>query len=364
MPVRVPTDALRDPIALAPNLIERFYRGGRMLGRFRGNRAADDDGRPEDWVGSGTATWTPPGIEPTVTGISPVEVSGVRSTIADLVAAHPEAMIGSALIERVGPTPGFLVKLLDAGQRLPVHAHPTRAAAARVLGSRFGKTEAWVIIGTRDGRPGTVWAGLREPIDRATFRRWIDARESEALVAALQPHLVEPGDVVLVPGGTPHAIGTGIFLLELQEPTDFSLVAETRDVPIDPAVASLGLGWDLAIGLFDLSADAIVRRRTSDQPPRLPDEADAFFRLRWQHAEGPASLPFEPTYAVGIVVSGEGMLHGATTAVPLRAGDTLAVPAEAVPHARLEPMQPIEIAWCLGPDPAALDVTPLPPIGA
>jgi mannose-6-phosphate isomerase len=364
MPTRVPVEALRDPIPLAPNRIERFYRGGRMLGRFRDDPDAADDGRPEDWVGSATASWTPPGTAPTTIGISRVEVGPVRTTIAELVATHPEAMVGRPLLEHAGPTAGVLVKLLDAGERLPVHAHPTREAAARSLGSRFGKTEAWLILATRDGRPATVWAGLNEPVEPTTFRHWIESEDSDALLASLATQEVEPGDVLLIRGGTPHAVGDGILLLELQEPTDFSVVAETRGFPIDSADASLGLGWDLAIGLFDLSAEAIVRRRTSDQPAELPAEADAFFRLRWQRAEGPASLPFEPTYAVGIVMSGQGTLHGATTAVPLRAGRTLAVPAEAVPHARLEPMQPIEIAWCLGPDPAALDVTPLPSIGA
>ena len=37
---------------------------------------------------------------------------------------------------------------------------------------------------------------------------------------------VSAGDALLVPGGTPHAIGAGILLVELQEPTDFSVLME------------------------------------------------------------------------------------------------------------------------------------------
>ena len=44
------------------------------------------------------------------------------------------------------PTPALLVKLLDAGERLPVHFHPGRAFAREQLGMRFGKTEAWIIL--------------------------------------------------------------------------------------------------------------------------------------------------------------------------------------------------------------------------
>ncbi|WP_231560250.1 hypothetical protein [Microbacterium hominis] len=39
-----------------------------------------------------------------------------------------------------------LVKLLDAGQRLPVHAHPDDAFAAAHLGRAHGKAEAWYIL--------------------------------------------------------------------------------------------------------------------------------------------------------------------------------------------------------------------------
>jgi mannose-6-phosphate isomerase class I len=38
------------------------------------------------------------------------------------------------------------VKLLDGGQRLPVHAHPHAAFAARHLGRAHGEAEAWYIV--------------------------------------------------------------------------------------------------------------------------------------------------------------------------------------------------------------------------
>jgi hypothetical protein len=52
-----------------------------------------------------------------------------------------------------------LVKLLDAGERLPVHAHPDRAFALRHLDCRNGKTEAWVVVGTSVADP-VVYLGL------------------------------------------------------------------------------------------------------------------------------------------------------------------------------------------------------------
>lgn len=211
-------DALRDPIALTPNRIPRFYRGGRLLGGFLGLPDAADDDRPEDWVGSATRTWTRPGEPASPLGPSGVTVGSERLSLVEVLAREPEALIGPAR----GRSLGLLVKLLDAGERLPVHCHPTRAAASKLLGSPFGKTEAWLILGTRDEEPAPrVWAGFRSDVAPDLLRSWIDKQDTKALLQALVEHPVRTGDVFLIPGGVPHAIGAGVFLLELQEPTDF-----------------------------------------------------------------------------------------------------------------------------------------------
>lgn len=363
-PMPALAEALRDPIALPPNRIPRFYRGGMLLDRFRGIAVPADDDRPEDWVGSATATWTPAGAAPTTLGISRVRVHGHAVSMADLLAAEPEALVGRAWLDRAGPTLGLLVKLLDAGERLPVHCHPSREAAARLLGSPFGKTEAWLILGTRDGATTRVWAGFREPVTPGRLRSWIDVQDTGALLGALAEHEVAPGDVLLIGAGMPHAIGAGTFLLELQEPTDFSIVAETRGFPIDPRDASLGIGWEEAIAFFDTSRVGAVRQQpapASESVTRLVGPAaDPYFRLLWHEVRGEASPPFDPAFAVGVVVSGEGSVRGARQSLPLAAGTTFALAAAGVAGARLESREGMQIAWCLGPDPAALDAHPLP----
>jgi mannose-6-phosphate isomerase len=356
----VPAAALREPIPLPPNRIARFYRGGRMLGAFRGLDQPRDDGRPEDWVGSATATWSPPGSDDADrTGISAVQAGGVSTTVADLILEHPEPMVGTPLLDRAGPTPGVLVKLLDAGQRLPVHVHPSRAAARRLLGSAFGKTEAWLILATRSGGPGTVWAGFRDGVEAADVRRLIEADVGQALLDALYVLEVTAGDVILVPGGTPHAIGEGIFLLELQEPTDFSVVAERQGFPIDETDASLRLGWDLAATFFEPGARPVrgIPEPISTNADRLlPAEADAYFRLVRQTVHrAVAPPPFQAAYAVGIVLAGSGSVLGASTELTVATGSCFALPAAAVADARVETDGSIDIAWCLGPDPVALE---------
>ncbi|GKT39860.1 uncharacterized protein ColSpa_00041 [Colletotrichum spaethianum] len=53
----------------------------------------------------------------------------------------------------------LLVKLLDAGQRLPIHAHLHRDWAREHVGAAHGKAEAWYLL-----TPGYVYLGLKEDV--------------------------------------------------------------------------------------------------------------------------------------------------------------------------------------------------------
>jgi mannose-6-phosphate isomerase len=360
-------DALRDPIWLPPNRPSRFYRGGRLLASFRGELDATDDHRPEDWVGSATTTWTPPGAEPSKYGPSAVEVAGLRLGLDEVLARAPEALVGRPWLERAGPSLGLLVKLLDAGVRLPVHAHPTRDAAGRLLGSRFGKTEAWIVLGTRESEPGPrVWIGFREGMDRDQLRAWIDGQDVDALLRSLVEYSVGPGDAFLVPGGTPHAIGSGVFLLELQEPTDFSVLAESRGIPVSPEDASLGLGWDRAVEFFDTAPAADQRRGTpgaaagahAEPVDVLGPDANPYFRAFRMTVDGRRPWPFEPSYAVAVVVGGHGEIRGPRATLRVERGATVAIPAAAAAEVTLSG-RGLELVVCLPPDPEALTGDPL-----
>jgi mannose-6-phosphate isomerase len=307
------------PRRLTPTRVYRFYRGGLLLERFRGEEGQDSD-HPEDWVGSVTTASNPGRHEPEA-GLSRLEDGRL---LRDEIAADPQGWLGPAAPN--GASTGVLVKLLDAAERLPVHAHPDRAFARAHFGSDFGKTEAWIVLATREER-SEVWIGLREAVDRDTYRRWIEQQDTEHLLGSLHRVPVRAGDVVYVPAGTPHAIGAGVLMAELQEPTDFSIVCEWQGFPIDPDDSHLGIGWDSAIGALNLEAQEPVMG--------LPEDARQFF---WAD-ERP-----EPAgqFAVWVVLEGEGAIDGRRAA----RGDCFAVPAAAE---RIAVEGDLRILRCLGP---------------
>src|SRR5690349_20063430 len=129
---------------------------------------------------------------------------------------------GERIAARHGSDTALLVKLLDAGQRLPVHFHPDRGFAAEHLGLAHGKTEAWLIV---EASPGAaVWVGFSREPSLEEVRGWMAAQDSAAMLGAMHELPVRAGEAIFVPAGAPHAIGEGILMVEVQEPTDLSVL--------------------------------------------------------------------------------------------------------------------------------------------
>ena len=218
---------MTEPVLLAPNLPATFYAGSGRLAAFHDEPLPD---RPEEWVASTTRRFGQ-----ATSGLSALPDG---TTLLDAITAEPNEWLGRSEADT-----GLLVKLLDAGQRLPLHVHPDRNFARSHLASPYGKTEAWIIV---DAAPDAIVnIGFRRAVERDELSRWVATQDVAAMLSATHSVSVRAGDAVLCPAGTPHAIGAGILLVELQEPTDFSIMLETDGFPIDPADARSGCraGW-------------------------------------------------------------------------------------------------------------------------
>jgi mannose-6-phosphate isomerase len=334
--------AALQPVKLAPNQLRRNYRGGAALAELRGVPDLADAG-PEDWVASTTTAW---GASSSGAGLSRLPDGRL---LRDAVAEEPESYLGPAHAAWHGADTGLLVKLLDAGERLPVHHHPDRAFARRHLGLAHGKTEAWYVAAVSTPDP-VVWIGFREPVAAATLGGWVAGQDSAAMLAALHRLLVRPGDAILVPAGTPHAIGEGLLIVEVQEPSDLSVIIEWIGVD-GPREGELGLGWELALSSADRSgwdAARLAALRREAEPggvevaDLLPGGADPFFRA--QRVRPRRAVSLEPAFAVLVVTAGTGRLRTAGDALDLRRGDTVLVPHGA---GESELAGPLEVVRCL-----------------
>jgi mannose-6-phosphate isomerase len=312
-----------DPIVLGPNSVERFYAGGARIAAFRGADAWSGTA-PEDWVGSVTAV-----AGERERGRSVLPGGG---SLAEALAADPEGFFGPRHAERFGPDPAVLVKLLDAGERLPVHWHPDRTFATARLHSCYGKTEAWFIV---EAEPdAVVHLGWRRDVTEAELHAWLASQDAGEMLAAMHRIPVRGGDTVFVPAGSVHSIGKGILMVELQEPTDLSVLLEWNGFCDDPTgIGDLGLGYDVALTSASregVSGDALARwrgGRPGDNPRAgirslFPPEGDPFFRAELVRA----GAYLDPAFSVLVVVDGDGSLTWSGGRLGVRRGDTLLVP--------------------------------------
>jgi mannose-6-phosphate isomerase len=295
--------------ALPANQPETFYRGAGRIAGFRTVPALPD--RPEDWVASVTTRF---GLAPS--GLSTLTDGRV---LAEAIAADRRWWLGP---ERADT--GVLVKLLDAGQRLPLHVHPDRRFATAHLASPYGKTEAWVIVSARPD--AYVHLGFARDVPAEELAGWVSGQRIGPMLEATNKIPVASGDAILCPAGLPHAIGDGILLVEVQEPTDFSVLLEYDGFGLPGG--HLGLGYDLALQCVDRSRWTPERLSSLRDAERLlPEAADEFFTAR--RVRGGDRL--ERGFSVLVMVAGEGRLTGERDDLSLRRGDTLVIPYAAGP---------------------------------
>jgi mannose-6-phosphate isomerase len=221
-----------------------------------------------------------------------------------------------------------------------------------------------VIAGVRADEPA-VFVGFNHEVDEATLAGWVRRQDTSALLGAMNRIPVSAGHTVLVPAGIPHAIGDGVFLIELQEPTDLSVLLEWEGFEVDGRRdGNLGLGFDRALACVDRSAwreEDLARLGAGSREPLqgrpgvevlLPREADPFFRAERIRGDRGSRLP--AGFSILIVTAGTGRLEAeAGGAVEVGRGKTVLVPYGAG-DCRL--VGPLEAVRCMPPDPDAPDL--------
>lgn len=166
-------------------------------------------------------------------------------TLDAAVAAHGAAIVGRDW-SGLGRFP-LLIKLIDSAGWLSLQVHPDDAQAVSFEGEgASGKSEAWHVL---DAAPGAeVMAGFDRPVDLADLD---DPAARRDLVAATRRFGIRPGDTLYLAAGTVHAIGPGLVIYEVQQPSDITYRVYDWD---RPASAARPLHIDQARAVIDTHA--------------------------------------------------------------------------------------------------------------
>ena len=307
---------------LPVNQFDHFYKGGNRIGALR--HGPGGPMRPEEWIGSVTTRFgaTDQGLSRLSNG----------QLLRDAILASPTDWLGSAHYEAFGSSTELLCKLLDPDQDLPVHYHPNKSFSRSHLGLSHGKTEAWIILEAPEG--ATVGLGFKRTMALDEVSELVKRRNAPALINSLNNYAVSAGDTVLVPAGVVHSIGKDIFVLELQEPTDLSILLEWEKFAVDGEKdGHLGLGFDLALQALNLEAlsdeflsKLVVRGALSNESQNsvFSEVADPFFRADYLPSSGSAS---DAGFAVVIVLDGAGTIKFSNQPnIDVVKGDAIVIP--------------------------------------
>ncbi len=250
-------------------------------------------------------------------------------TLHELFTARKEELLGrqrpQAPVTTVERFP-LLLKYLDAADRLSVQVHPDDRLAALLDPPDLGKTEAWAVLAAEPG--SLVYAGLKPGATRDKLALAIERGECEEWLHSFQP---EPGDCLLLPAGTVHALGAGLLVAEIQQASDTTFRmfdwnrvdsnGNARQLHVEQALEAINFAQGQIGPVKPEPTDNACRWRLID--------CDKFILDRWELA-GPETLSDGRCHLI-TVLEGSLSVEGDPAESPLPRGGTILLPASLGP---------------------------------
>ncbi|MBZ5703568.1 MAG: class I mannose-6-phosphate isomerase [Acidobacteriia bacterium] len=248
----------------------------------------------------------------------------------------------------------LLVKFLFPTDKLSIQVHPTDAYAAayeQAAGGR-GKTEMWHALSA--GPEARVLVGLKPGASKEKFLAALAAHQLEDL---LESRSVHPGDTFFVPPGTPHTIGPGMILCEVQEYSDLTYrvydygrvddAGQPRELHLEKALAVMNFGKIAGgkIALLPLPARGMKKS--------LLAACKYFAAERWEFAQAAELLTNQEHFNLLVILSGSGEINCRDAMEPYLRGQAWFLPA-ALDSPRIIPAEPTTLLRIYVPDLPAL----------
>ncbi|MBR5657448.1 MAG: class I mannose-6-phosphate isomerase [Prevotella sp.] len=157
-------------------------------------------------------SWEISGVPGHETTVAEGEYKGL--SLNQLVALLGEQLVGKKNLERFSTEFPLLIKFINASQDLSIQVHPNDEVAQR-QGYERGKSEMWYLM--KSDAEAKLYCGLKNQITPEEYKQMVD---NDTICDALARYEVSEGDVFFLPAGRIHTIGTGCFLVEIQQTSD------------------------------------------------------------------------------------------------------------------------------------------------
>lgn len=339
------------------NRVRRNYSGGKELDELQNFSPATDSDRPEEWVASL--------VEATNEGLTQIDNEGISTTIdgqkfTDLIQKNPVEMLGEMHYKQYGVSLAFLMKLLDSSMRLHTQVHPTRAFAKEKLNSDWGKFETYYVLKIRENAEGYIRLGFQKAPTKEEWKTIIEEQDIEKMNQCFEKIPIRQGDVVYIPGGIPHAIGEGVLLVEIMEPSDLVVRCEfeREGIVLPEESRFMGKGLDFCLDVFDytecsveeiqnnyfLEKELVQKMDDSAVYKLIPASISRTFEVYSYIIMSESYFDLDERFMVGLNLEGAVKLSSGDDSVIVQKGESFFIPAH-LDSMTIEPInqQPAEL---------------------
>lgn len=335
------------PLKLVGSRVWRTYSGGSQIDKWHGCLGDVNNHYPEEWVASIVEARNPKEHSRSGEGLCSVSNEGEEINLKELIESFPTSFLGENHYHKFDENTGLLIKILDSAERLTIQAHPTAKVAERLFSSKFGKTEAWYVLGGRsvEAESPHIYLGFKPGITEEIWRDHFTKQNIKEMLDCLHKISVKKGDAFLVEGGVPHAIGPGCFILEIQEPTDLTIRTE-RATPsgdvIPDELCHQGIGFEKMFEVFDyisFSKEEILSKYKLNDTIYTNSLDGSIKEIISYGTTDKFSLvsidvinkivvPAKQSFCVIIIIEGNGFLESELSTISCKQGDQFFIPAD------------------------------------
>lgn len=294
------------PLFFAP-IIKRALWGGDRLERELGKKTGGISDAAESWEVCDM----------------PDDVSIVQSgpfadrTLRELMEQFPGDLLGRHQFCSQFP---LLVKFLDATRPLSLQVHPGETVQMPDGSQLRGKAESWIVM--QASPENRTYLGLKQGVSEPELRA---AARRDELSEYLHVYQVQPGDCLYLEPGVVHAMGGGLLIAEIQQPSDIAYrLSDWGRMDAQGCPRELHLEQGLAVTNFDIGPIKPVS--PAPDPSRAGSETLVdcpYFVIHRHMGAAPLHLPDDD--AAHVLV----MLNGTATQgdLQLQRGQTVVIPA-------------------------------------